>query len=196
MSGVPDSLDDLIVQFSKLPGIGKKSAERMAIYILKESINAASELSLSILNVKNNISIDESSHCFIEKGITINDNPERNNATLCIVKDPTEVFLIEKSGYKGHYHVLDGLISPLDGVSSDDLNIDNLIKIVDNYDEIIIALDPNSEGDTTILYLIDKLKEFDVKITRLARGIPIGSSFDHVDEITLSHSIEDRIEIK
>ena len=196
MSGVPDSLDDLIVQFSKLPGIGKKSAERMAIYILKESINAASELSLSILNVKNNISIDESSHCFIEKGITINDNPERNNATLCIVKDPTEVFLIEKSGYKGHYHVLDGLISPLDGVSSDDLNIDNLIKIVDNYDEIIIALDPNSEGDTTILYLIDKLKDFDVKITRLARGIPIGSSFDYVDEITLSHSIEDRIEIK
>ena len=196
MSGVPDSLDDLIVQFSKLPGIGKKSAERMAIYILKESINAASELSLSILNVKNNISIDESSHCFMEKGITINDNPERNNATLCIVKDPTEVFLIEKSGYKGHYHVLDGLISPLDGVSSDDLNIDNLIKIVDNYDEIIIALDPNSEGDTTILYLIDKLKEFDVKITRLARGIPIGSSFDYVDEITLSHSIEDRIEIK
>ena len=196
MSGIPDSLNDLIEQFSKLPGIGKKSAERMAIYILRDSVNSANNLSLSILNVKNNITIDEVSQCFMENGITINDNNERNAETLCVVKDPVEVFLIEKSGYKGHYHVLGGLISPLDGVSPDDLNIDNLIKIVNNYNEIIIALDPNSEGDTTTLYLIDILKEFNVKTSRLARGIPVGSSFDYVDEITLSHSIEDRIEIK
>ena len=196
MSGIPDSLNNLIEEFSKLPGIGKKSAERMAIYILRESVDLANNLSLSILNVKNNITIDEVSQCFMESGFTINNSSERNGETLCIVKDPVEVFLIEKSGYKGHYHVLGGLISPLEGISADDLNIDNLIEIVDSYNEVIIALDPNSEGDMTTLYLIDILKKFDIKTSRLARGIPVGSSFDYVDEITLSHSIEDRVEIK
>ena len=196
MSGIPQSLNELIIEFSKLPGIGKKTAERLAVYLLQSSEVEAIEFSKSILNVKKNISIDEISHCFQESGECINSNEHRDKNILCIVKDPTEVFLIEKSGYNGHYHVLNGLISPLDGITHDNLNIENLLLIIDNYKELIIAIDPTSEGDVTTQYLIDILKDYDIKITRLARGIPVGLSFDYVDEVTLTHSLEDRVEIK
>ena len=196
MSGVPQSLNELIIEFSKLPGIGKKTAERLAVYLLQSSEVEAVEFSKSILNVKKNISIDEISHCFQESGECINSNEHRDKNILCIVKDPTEVFLIEKSGYNGHYHVLNGLIAPLKGIDPGKLNFDNLLKVANNYKEIVIAFDPTPEGDATTLYLIELLKEFDVKITRLARGIPVGSSFDYIDEVTLTHSLEDRVEIK
>jgi len=196
MSGIPQSLNDLIAEFSKLPGIGKKTAERLAVYVLQTSSEKANVFSNSIQNVKKNITIDEISHCFKENGSCINNNLNRDNSILCIVKDPTEVFLIEKSGYNGHYHVLDGLISPLKGIAADDLNFTNLLDIVSQYNEVLIAFDPTPEGDATTLYLIDLLKGYDIKITRLARGIPVGSSFDYIDEITLTHSLEDRVEIK
>ena len=196
MSGIPQSLNELIAEFSKLPGIGKKTAERLAVYLLQSSELEAVEFSKSILNVKKNISIDDISHCFQENGECINSLNHRDSHILCIVKDPTEVFVIEKSGYNGHYHVLDGLISPLKGIGPENLNFDNLISVINNYKEIIIAFDPTPEGDATTLYIIDLLKEYDVKITRLARGIPVGSSFDYIDEVTLTHSLEDRVEIK
>ena len=196
MKGIPDSLNDLIDQFSSLPGIGKKTAERLAIFVLKSSEAQASDFSNSIQGVKKNISLDSISCCFKENNLTVNDDPDRNEDILCVIKDPTEVFLIEKSGYNGHYHVLNGLISPLDGVTHDNLNIENLLLIIDNYKEVIIAIDPTSEGDVTTQYLINILKDYDIKITRLARGIPVGLSFDYVDEVTLTHSLEDRVEVK
>ncbi len=196
MEGIPESLTRLIKQFTTLPGIGKKTAERLAVYILKSSKSKALEFSESIENVKNNISIDEDSFCFKENDSTINDMKNRDKNILCIVKDSTEVFLIEKSGYRGHYHVLNGLISPLDGVSAEDLNIDSLLNKAQNYNEIIIAVDPTAEGDITTQYLVKVLKNFNINLTRLARGIPVGLSFDYLDEITLTHSIEDRVKIK
>ena len=196
MKGIPESLNNLIEQFSNLPGIGKKTAERLAIFILKSSKLQAHDFSNSIQGVKNNISIDPISCCFKENNLTVNDDSNRNKDILCVIKDPTEVFLIEKSGYNGHYHVLNGLISPLDGVTHDNLNIENLLLVLGSYKELIIAIDPTSEGDVTTQYLIDLLKDYDIKITRLARGIPVGLSFDYVDEVTLTHSLEDRVEIK
>jgi len=196
MKGIPDSLNRLIDHFSSLPGIGKKTAERLAIFILKSSDSKVSEFSRAVEDVKKNISLDEISCCFKENNLTVNDIQDRNNEILCIVKDPTEVFLIEKSGFNGHYHVLNGLISPLDGISHNDLNIDNLLKIAPSYEEVIIAIDPTSEGDITTQYLIKVLKDFDLKLTRLARGIPVGLSFDYIDEVTLTHSLEDRVKVK
>tara|TARA_Y100000814_G_scaffold199063_1_gene146542 strand:- start:37 stop:627 length:591 start_codon:yes stop_codon:yes gene_type:complete len=196
MNGMPKSLDELVDSFSKLPGVGKKTAERLAIHILRSSFSDVQEFTSALTNVKTNIDVDEISSCFKENGVSINDDSARDNSILCIVKDATEVFLIEKSGYRGHYHVLGGLLSPLDGVMPENLNIDNLLNIIDNYKELIIAIDPNSKGDTTSLYIKDLLKNRDIKITRLARGVPVGSSLDYIDELTLTHSIEDRVEIK
>ena len=196
MNGMPKSLDELVDSFSKLPGVGKKTAERLAIHILRSSFSDVQEFTNALTNVKTNIDVDEISSCFKENGVSINDDSSRDNSILCIVKDATEVFLIEKSGYRGHYHVLGGLLSPLDGVMPENLNIDNLVNIIDNYKELIIAIDPNSKGDTTSLYIKDLLKNRDIKITRLARGVPVGSSLDYIDELTLTHSIEDRVEIK
>ena len=196
MSGIPDSLNNLIEEFSKLPGIGKKSAERLAIHLLRVSKDDVDELINDLANLKSNIDVDEVSHCFKENGYTINQDLKRDNKILCIVKDPVDVFLIEKSGFNGHYHVLDGLISPLDGVGPEQLNLKNLLDVVNEYSEIIIALDPSSKGDTTSLYILDLLKDSNIKITRLARGVPVGSALDYIDELTLTHSIKDRVEIK
>ena len=196
MKGIPESLSNLISAFSTLPGIGKKTAERLAIFVLKSSDSKVNEFSNAVLDVKKNITTDEVSCCFKENDLSVNDFAERDDKILCIIKDPTEVFLIEKSGYNGHYHVLNGLISPLDGITHEDLNIASLLKIASNYNEIIIAIDPTSEGDVTTQYLIDALNDFDVQISRLARGIPVGLSFDYIDEVTLTHSLEDRVKVK
>jgi len=116
MEGMPKSLLALVKNFSKLPGIGKKTAERLAIYILQSSNGKVESLADSLNNVKKNISTDKISHCFDENGSCVNNQKNRDPNILCIVEHSTDVFLIEKSGYKGHYHVLDGLISPLDGI--------------------------------------------------------------------------------
>ena len=126
MNGMPKSLDELVDSFSKLPGVGKKTAERLAIHILRSSFSDVQEFTNALTNVKTNIDVDEISSCFIENGVSINDDSARDHSILCIVKDATDVFLIEKSGFRGHYHVLGGLLSPLDGVMPENLNIDNL----------------------------------------------------------------------
>jgi len=112
-----------------------------------------------------------------------------------VVKDPTDIFLIEKSGFKGKYHVLGGLISPLDGVTPESLNIDTLLERLKSTKEIIMAIDPSSEGDITILYLSEIIKKHNIKMSRLARGIPVGTSLEYIDEVTLTHSINDRVEM-
>ena len=119
-----------------------------------------------------------------------------NRNILCIVEDPTDVFIIDKSGFNGVYHVLGGLVSPLDGVTPESLNIETLVDRLDLIDEIVIGLNPSSEGDMTNLYLSDLLKPFNVKLSRLARGVPVGSSLEFIDQVTLTHSINDRVEIK
>ena len=196
MDGMPKSLLELVENFSKLPGIGKKTAERLAIYILQSPDGNVESLAGSLKNVKKNISTDKISHCFDEDGSCVNNQANRDSNILCIVQHSTDVFLIEKSGYKGHYHVLDGLISPLDGIMADDLNIDNLLSIVEKYKEIVFAFDPTPQADATTLYLTNLFKKYNLRISRLARGVPIGSSLDYIDELTLAYSLEDRVEIK
>ncbi len=197
MTAYPESLQKLIEQFSKLPGIGKKTAERLSIHILNSNTDQVLDFSKSLKNLKDTIESCHICNCLIEGELChICNDAYRNDEILCIVKDPTDVFLIEKSSFKGKYHVLGGLISPLDGVSPENLNFDSLFKRLDNIKEIILAIDPSQEGDMTILYLTDKLKNKKIKVSRLARGIPVGSSIEFIDQVTLTHSLNDRVEIK
>ena len=197
MNSIPDSLNELILQFSRLPGIGKKTAERLAIYALKSKSSNILPLSNAIVDVKSKIDFHDICHCFMEdQKCSVCDDSGRDDKTLCIIKDPTDIFIIDKTGYRGHYHSLNGVISPLDGVDVDDLNFTSLLDRIKLYEEIIIALEPSSEGDATISYIQDILKEYDIKISRLAKGVPVGSSFEYIDELTLTHSLEDRVIIK
>jgi len=197
MTVYPDSLNKLIMQFSKLPGIGKKTAERLSIYILNSNKQEVVDFSLSLSNLKDTIKSCSICNCLIEnESCHICNDSYRNDEILCIVKDPTDIFLIEKSAFKGKYHVLGGLISPLDGITPDALNLDSLLGRLDNVKEVILAIDPSQEGDMTTLYLTHELKKKNIKISRLARGIPVGSSLEFIDEVTLTHSLNDRVEIK
>ena len=197
MDVYPDCLKELITQFSTLPGIGKKTAERLSIYMLNANKDKIKDFSSSLDNLKDSIEICKICFCFIENDIChICDDVNRDSTLICVVKEPTDIFLIEKSGFKGKYHVLGGLISPLDGVTPESLNIDTLLSRLQDVREIIMGVDPSNEGDITMLYLSDILKENNIKMTRLARGIPVGSSLEFIDEVTLTHSINDRIEMK
>ena len=196
MTAVPDSLKKLIDQFSKLPGVGKKTAERLSIYMLKIGKKEASDFSESINNLKNNIQTCKVCHSFTDDVCFICNDSSRDEKIICVVEDPVDVFLIEKSGFKGMYHVLDGLISPLDGVKPENLNIDSLLNRLGEVDEIVLGIEASSEGDVTNLYLSEILKNLSIKVTRFSRGMPIGSSLEFVDELTLTHSINDRVEVK
>ena len=196
MNAIPNSLQELIDEFSKLPGIGRKTAERLSIHMLKNSIDNIDSFISVLKNLKENIQNCNICHAFIDSKCEICNDVKRNNKIICVVKDPVDIFLIEKSGYNGLYHVLNGLISPLDGIKPEDLNIDSLITRLNNIDEVVLGIEPSSEGDVTNLYLTKIFKDYKIKVTRLARGIPIGTSLEFLDEVTLAHSIKDRVEIK
>ena len=196
MKALPQSLENLIDEFSKLPGIGRKTAERLSIYILKANEEQVFKFSETLSDLKNNIGKCEICHSFIDKECIICNRPLRNSKIICVVEDPVDIFLIEKSGFKGLYHVLDGLISPLDGVKAENLNIDTLIYRLSDIDEVVLGIEASSEGDMTNLYLADLIKKYNIKVTRFSRGMPIGSSLEFIDEITLTHSINDRVELK
>ena len=197
MRGIPESLNSLIEQFSKLPGIGKKTAERLAIFVLKENKDNVLPFSQALLDVKNEIEVHDICHCFMEKSeCVICSDVSRNISLLCVIKEPTDIFMIEKTGFNGYYHAIGGLISPLDGIEPNMLNFSTLLNRLEKFEELIIALEPSTEGDATSSYLLEILKDVDIKVSRLARGVPVGSSFDYIDEVTLTHSLEDRIEYK
>ena len=196
MDVYPDSLKKLISQFSTLPGIGKKTAERLSIYMLNANKDKITNFTLALDGRKDSIKVCEICFCFIEDdNCHICNDVHRDSSLICVVKDPTDIFLIEKSGFKGKYHVLGGLISPLDGVTPESLNIDTLLERLKSTKEIIMAIDPSSEGDITILYLSEIIKKHNIKMSRLARGIPVGTSLEYIDEVTLTHSINDRVEM-
>ncbi len=196
MNAIPNSLKDLIDQFSKLPGVGKKTAERLSIYILKANKEEVLDFSKSLTSLKNNIKTCDVCHSFTDEVCSICNDINRDDKIICVVEDPVDIFLIEKSGFKGLYHVLGGLISPLDGIKPENLNIDTLLLRLENVDEIVLGVEASSEGDVTNLYLSNLLKNLNVKVTRFSRGMPIGSSLEFIDEVTLSHSINDRVEVK
>ena len=192
----PKTLRRLIENLTKLQGIGAKTAERLSFNLINQDKDFISNLSKSITDIKSEIRFSPICHCLTDLEVCgICNNPNRNQSIICVVKDQQDVFYIEKSGYKGVYHVLDGLISPLDGIVEEDLNIENLTKRLEGVDEIILAIPFSVEGEATSFILKDILKGFDIKISRPAKGLPAGVNIEYVDQLTLQNSIEERIVI-
>lgn len=197
MAGIPDVILEVERIFSKFPGIGRKSARRIAFYLMDKDREDVLELAKAVLDLK-----DKIEHCTICNHITeqspcdICSNTKRDESILCVVEDSLDVIALEKSvSFRGKYHVLGGLISPLDGIGPDDLAISSLMMRLEAVREIILAINPSVEGDTTSFYLTRLLKDKNIKITRLARGIPIGGDLEYTDEATLARAIEGRIEV-
>ncbi|MBR4671737.1 MAG: recombination protein RecR [Bacilli bacterium] len=196
----PESLKNLIESFKLLPGVGEKTAERMAFFLLNEDQEKTDFFANSITSAKEKIR-----KCSVCNGITdkevcdICSNSLRNKKVLCVVEDPKSIFLFERVGsYNGEYHVIDGLISPLDGIDPDDIGIDKLVKRIqkEKYDEIIIAVKPSIEGETTALYIKKIIEGMNIKVTRIASGIPIGTDIEYIDSMTLERALSDRKEIE
>jgi recombination protein RecR len=200
MSGFPVSMKALIEEFSKMPGIGPKSAQRLAFYILRSAKNDAQALAGAIMKVKesvrfcracNNLSDEET--CEICK------SPSRDRTLLCVVEEPNDIIAIERSGnFNGVYHVLLGSLSPLDGIGPSDLKIEELLGRVkkERFKEIVIATDFNTEGEATALYLQKVLKGSGARVTRVAYGIPVGGDLEYADQATITKAFEGRREIR
>jgi recombination protein RecR len=199
MAAYTKSIEELIKELSRLPGIGPRSAERIALHILKYPYAEAKKLSQVIDDVKKKTKHCQLCYNFSEAGLCrICQNETRDKSTICVVEKPTDVAAIEKShDYKGLYHVLGGKLSPLDGIGPDKLRIDELLERVKSKEvnEVIIATSSDTEGETTALYLIRLLREKKIKITRPAYGLPVGGEIEYVDEVTLGKALENRKEV-
>ncbi len=197
MNALPESLNRLVDGLSDFPGIGKKTAERMAFYLLKSNDGWAQNLAKAIMDVKEQIhecpichNISDTSPC------SICSDTKRDPSLLCVVEDTTDLVVFEKTNhFRGKYHVLGGVLSPLDGIGPEDLHFDTLLERINGEEEVIIATNPNAEGETTALYLAKLLKEHNIKVTRLASGIPVGGDLEYTDEATLVSALEGRREI-
>ena len=190
-------LENAVNEISKLPGIGKRTALRLALHILKQPENHIDALADSIKILRKKINFCSECYNLSDNEICeICLNPNRQNGELCVVEDIRDVMAIENtSQFKGRYHVLNGLISPIDGVGPADLKIDSLIEKIrgGKIKEVIFALSATMEGDTTIFYINKNLSSFEIKISTIARGIPVGDELEYTDEITLGRSILKRI---
>lgn len=192
----PNSLQQLIDSFKYLPGIGEKTAERLAFAIMDMDEEVVEQFSINLSNIKDSIH-----RCPICNGLTdlkecniCNDN-NRDNNILCVVEDPKSVFILEKLNlFRGKYHVLKGLISPLDGINPEDIELEKLVDRIKNesYTEMILAFKPSIEGETTSLYIKRILGDMNLSITKLASGIPIGADMEYIDAMTLERALMDR----
>ena len=194
MSQYPEAANKLIDQLSKLPGIGRKTAQRLAFYILKTDDTYTRDLADSINDLKKNILFCDNCGIMSEENIChICRDIYRTDDIICVVEQPQDIYAFEKTNsFKGQYHVIGGVLSPLDGVGPDDLNLEKLYKRVKAGMEIIVATNPSIEGDTTSLYLAKILEKLGAKVTRLARGLPVGGDLEYMDELTLARAIEGR----
>ena len=191
----PKSIKNLIESFKYFQGIGEKTAERLAFSVLSMEEEQINNLSESLKNAKKNIK-----RCKICNNLSENDicdicnDKTRNHDLICLVEDPKTVFSIEKLGtYNGYYHVLNGLISPIEGVNPEDLNIASLLnRINEDVKEVVIALNPSIEGEVTSMYIQKILEKKDIKVSRLSYGIPMGSDIEYLDPIMMSKALEDR----
>ena len=190
-------LENAVNEFAKLPGIGKKTALRLVLHLLKKEVVEVQRFSRALTQLR-----EEVKHCRICRNISdadicnICNNPLRDSRTVCVVENIRDVMSIENTQqYRGVYHVLGGIISPMDGIGPADLEIDSLIKRVETgqTDEVIFALSTTMEGDSTNFYIFKKIKEFKVKITSLARGVSIGDEIEYTDEVTLGRSLVNRM---
>lgn len=193
-------LDTAVSELSKLPGIGRRTALRLALSLLRRDEDDAVALGEAIIKMRQEIKYCSCCHNISEDEICpICSDQRRDSGLICVVENVNDVLTVESTGvYRGRYHVLGGLISPLDGISPADLEIDSLLQRVanENIEEVILALSATMEGDATNFYIFRKLADYDVKITMISRGVSLGNDLDTTDELTLGRSIENRIPYK
>lgn len=199
MENYSEPIDRLINEFSKLPGIGRKTAQRLAFHVINMDIKDVTGLSKALVDVKNEIkycsvccNISDSEVC------TICANSHRDPSTICVVEDPRDVAAMERTkDYSGRYHVLNGVISPMDGIGPDMLNIKELISRLGDgsVKEIIMATNPTIEGEATAMYISRLVKPMGIKVTRIAHGLPVGGDLEYADDVTISKALEGRREI-
>ena len=189
-------LDSAVTELAKLPGIGRKTALRLALYLLRKEPETARALGQAIIDMREGVSYCPVCHNISEQGVCpICSDPKRDRSVVCVVENVKDVITVEATNeHHGLYHVLGGLISPLDGISPSDIEIDSLAERAANGEikEVILALSPTMEGDTTNFYIYRKLAGLPVKITMLARGLSIGNELEYTDELTLGRSIQNR----
>ena len=193
----PKSLEELIECFKLLPGIGEKNAERLSFAVLKFSDENVEKFSKSISNVKTKITKCKICNNLTEDSDTcsICSDETRDNSTICVVENTKDLILFEKSNaFKGKYHVLEGLISPMEGVNPEDIKINELIQRIkkENIKEVILALNMSMEGETTSLYILKLLEGTDVSVTKIAAGIPVGADMEYLDALTIQRALEGR----
>ena len=197
MEYFPAPLEKLVEQFARLPGIGGKSAQRLAFYVLGLPEAEAKEFADAILDAKKSVTCCPVCQNFTAGGLCpICASPKRDGSVICVVADPKDVTAMEKAReYHGSYHVLHGVISPLGNVGPEDLKIKELLQRVAEEDvkEVIMATNPDTEGEATAMYISRLLRPFGVKVTRLAYGIPVGGQLEYADEVTLTRALEGRI---
>ncbi|MGB0131321.1 recombination mediator RecR [Chlorobium sp.] len=196
------AIETLIEEFAKLPGIGRKTAQRLTMHMLQEPPESARRLAGALLDVKEKVV-----RCSVCQNVTDRDadpcyicrSTGRDRSVICIVESPSDVLAFEKTGhYKGQYHVLHGVISPLDGIGPDDIRIHELLsRLGEKHEpvpvkEVVLALNPTVEGETTSLYISRLLKPYGISVTKIARGIPVGAELEFIDEATLSRAMEGR----
>lgn len=202
MTRLPSSIQKLINEFSRLPGIGPKTAQRLAFYLLKKDNLDLDSLSSAVANLKNNVTFCSICHNMVETDpCSVCTDDRRDQRIICVVEEPLDALAIDKSGtFKGVFHVLGGVLNPLEGIGPEHLKIDSLIGRVKNtsqVSEIIIATNPSLEGETTAMHLQKVLKQAlpELVVTRIARGLPMGGDLEYADDITLTRAMEGRREI-
>jgi recombination protein RecR len=190
------ALQELIEEFARLPGIGRKTAQRLALHLLKQPRETVVRMAKAMVGVKDRIrycstcwNITETDPCAICA------SPKRGRETVCVVEEPNDVLAIEKTNdFQGLYHVLGGALSPLDGIGPEEIKVRELLqRITPDVKEVILALNPNVEGEATTIYLTRLLKPLGVRVSRIARGLPVGSDLEFADEATVSRALEGRI---
>lgn len=199
-SAAPAPVARLIEEFHKLPGVGPKSAQRLTYYLLRMPAAEARALAEAILDVKERITF-----CSLCQNVTDSDpcricvSERRDRSTICVVEEPLDILALERSGsYQGLYHVLHGAISPMDGIGPEELKIEQLMGRLKSGEvsEVILATNPNLEGEATAMYLTRLLRPLAVKVTRLARGLPVGGDLEYADDVTLTRAMEGRQEVQ
>lgn len=195
MQYLPNSIQELINHFAKLPGIGPKTASRLTYYLLTKPEQEVVDFGQTMTELKTNLQYCVNCHNYAEQKLcNICSNPKRDPNIVCVVEQPLDVVAIEKTSFNGLYHILHGVLAPIEGIGPEHLTLENLRqRISDNpIEEIVIATNPSLEGEATAIYIQNMFKTNSIKITRLAQGLPIGSDLEYADEITLSKAFEGR----
>ncbi|MFH0820169.1 MAG: recombination mediator RecR [Candidatus Peregrinibacteria bacterium] len=196
MSLLPANIERTIEEFSKLPGIGQKTAQRLTFYLLRKRPEDVAQFGEAVRDLKNGVRYcSRCSNLTVSELCGICQNPKRDESVICVVEEMMDLVAIEKTGeYRGLYHVLHGVISPVDGVGPDDLTLAELVARLkkEPVKELILALNPSMEGEATIAYLMNQIKSTKIHVTRLARGIPVGGDLEYADSQTLKRALEGR----